>query len=655
MGAKGIGAIYLPSSLRQKTLLIIVLTMFAAVGSLFLLSRIILLHGYDRLEESFARENLERAASALTNELNTLDRTTSEYASWDQTHAYLNGSNPAYVKFEFPAVAFQELKVSFVVILDNSGHKVFSKGFDLAHVGEAPVPEGLDQNLKTGSSLLNHRSLDSRVSGILMLRSGPVLVDSRPVLTSELKGPTAGTLIMGRALDAAEVQHLSQMVHAPLTVERLDDTNPNVDFPPDRNKISGQSPIQIRALDHDALAAYQELDDIYGRPAIILRVILPRTIYGQGQTTLLQFTMLLLAAALLFGAGTLYLLERVILSRVADLSDGITQIGASGNLSARLEIRGADELAYLGTAINSMLEDLEKAQAEQHQGRTRLGVMIEKMPAVLWTTDTELRFTSGVGAGLDLLGLRTNELTGKTLFEYFQTKDPQFPPIAAHKKALRGESVTYELEWQRRVFESHVQPLRGSEGELIGVIGVALDITDRKHLADQLRQAQKMQAVGELAGGVAHDFNNLLMVVKGHAEMLLDRLAAAGSAEERDPAWQNVVQIQHAAERAAALTRQLLAFSRMQVLQPRVLDLNEVVGGMIQMVSRVIGENIELAFLPGANLGCVKADPTQIEQVVLNLVVNARDAMSKGGRLTIETSNVELDNKYAAQHAVVEP
>jgi PAS domain S-box-containing protein len=649
MGTKDIGAIYLPSSLRRKTLLIIVLTMFVAVGSLFLLSRLVLKHGYARLEESFARDSLDRAASALTNELNTLDRTTSEYASWDQTYSYLHGTNPDYVKSEFPAATFQELKVSFVVLLDNSGHKIFSKGFDLSHAGETPVPEGIDENLKTGSSILNHKSLESRVSGILMLPGGPVLVDSRPVLTSDSHGPIAGTLIMGRVLDAAEVQHLSQMIHTPLSVERLDGLNPNANLPPDLYRISDQSPTQIRVLDQDSLAAYQELDDIYGRPAVILRVILPRTIYAQGQTTLLQFTMLLLAAALLFGAGTLYLLERVILSRVADLSDGITQIGASGNLSARLEIRGADELAYLGTAINSMLEDLEKAQSEQHQGRTRLGVMIEKMPAVLWTTDADLRFTSGVGAGLDLLGLRTNELTGKTLFEYFQTKDPQFSPIAAHKKALRGESVTYELEWQRRVFESHVQPLRGSEGELIGVIGVALDITDRKHLADQLRQAQKMQAVGELAGGVAHDFNNLLMVVKGHAEMLLDHL------QKSSPQRSNVEQIQTAAERAASLTAQLLAFSRKQVLQPRVLDLNEVVGGMIQMVSRVIGENIELAFMPGARLGNVKADPSQLEQVVLNLVVNARDAMTQGGRLTIETAGVELDKNYTVQHAVVEP
>jgi signal transduction histidine kinase/CheY-like chemotaxis protein len=238
-------------------------------------------------------------------------------------------------------------------------------------------------------------------------------------------------------------------------------------------------------------------------------------------------------------------------------------------------------------------------------------------------------------------------MEGKSLFEYFHTDDPEFIAIAAHRKALAGQSVAYEIEWQKQVFDSHVQPLKGSEGQLLGVIGVALDITDRKHLADQLRVSQKMQAVGELAGGVAHDFNNLLMIVKGHAEMLLDRIDSSS-------ARHNLEQIQGATERAATLTRQLLAFSRKQVLQPKVLDLNDVVAGMIKMFARVIGENIDLAFLPGSKLAPVKADPGQMEQVLLNLVVNARDAMPDGGRLTIETCNVELDSVSASQHPVME-
>jgi PAS domain S-box-containing protein len=649
-----IAQLRVPSSLRRKTLLIIGITMLGLVGGLFALSRIVLMRGFARLEEDFARRDIARASSALSNELNTLDQTTSEYATWDLTDEFAKGLRPGYVKTEFPAPTFQELKISFVVIFDSHGRKLFARGFDLTHGGEMPIPAGLDDHLQPGSLLVNLQDAHSKVAGILDLPGGPALVDSRPILASDGAGPIAGTMIMGHLLDAAEIQHLADLTLMPVEAQTLSSAKLSPDFRVAAAAISNGSPRFIHPFDAESLAAYQVLDDIYGRPAIIIRVLLPRTIYEQGHTSLLQFLLLLIAAGFVFGAATLYLLERFVISRIANLTENITQIGASGDLAARLDVPGHDELAFLGVAINGMLEDLEKSQIERHEGRARLAVILERMPAILWTTDKELRYTSSMGAALDSLGVKSGGLTGKTLAEYFQTSDPQHPSIAAHWRALAGEALTYELQWQKRVFESHVRPLRATDGEIIGVIGVALDITDRKQLVDQLRQSQKLQAVGELAGGVAHDFNNLLMVVKGHAEMLLDRLPR-GSADRQNPALQNVEQIQQAAERAAALTRQLLAFSRMQVLQPRVLDLNEVVAGMIQMVSRVIGANIELAFLPGANLGRVKADPSQIEQVALNLVVNARDAMPDGGRLTIETSNVQLERDYATQHAVVDP
>jgi PAS domain S-box-containing protein len=632
------------SSLRGKTLLIILVTMLGLVGGLYALSRVVLLRGFNNLEEEFARQNLGRASSAVGNELDTLERTTSEYANWDQTYDYLRGKNPTYVRTEFPVTTFQQLKVSFVVILDKSGRKIFSKGFSLATMDQVPVPRDLDTHLQPGSLLITHPNESSRKAGILMLESGPVFIDSHPILTSDSHGPIAGTLIMGRLLDADEIVRLAAMTHMPLELQRLDSGNLAPDFQMVASSLSTNHPTLTRAYDQDSVAAYEVLRDLYGKPALLLRVLLPRSIYQQGQTSLLQFLLLLLAAGLAFGAVTLYLLERTVLSRVADLTEHITEIGASGSLSARLTVSGKDELGYLGESINGMLEDLERTQNDRYAGEARLGVMIENMPAVLWTTDRELRYTSSVGAGLKAIGLRTNETVGKSLYEYFRTDDPEFAPIAAHRQALAGESITYEMEWQKRIFESHVQPLHSSEGEILGVVGVALDITDRQHLLDQLRQSQKMQAVGELAGGVAHDFNNWLMVVKGHAEMLLERLPKSS------PLRHNIEQMQSASDRAAGLTRQLLAFSRKQVLQPRVLDLNEVVAGMIQMVSRVIGANIDLEFLPGLTLGRVKADPSQMEQVVLNLVVNARDAMPDGGRLTIETTNVQLDRNYAARH-----
>jgi two-component system, cell cycle sensor histidine kinase and response regulator CckA len=179
--------------------------------------------------------------------------------------------------------------------------------------------------------------------------------------------------------------------------------------------------------------------------------------------------------------------------------------------------------------------------------------------------------------------------------------------------------------------------------------GVLYDITEHKRLEEQLHHSQKLEAVGQLAGGVAHDFNNLLMVIQGHNERLRGRLAANHAAQK------DAVEIERAVTRAAALTQQLLAFSRRQVLQLKALDLSSVLTEVAKMLHRLIPANIELNILPGTSLHRVKADPGQIEQVILNLAVNARDAMPQGGRLTIETRNEELRETYAGSHALIPP
>jgi nitrogen-specific signal transduction histidine kinase/ActR/RegA family two-component response regulator len=176
-----------------------------------------------------------------------------------------------------------------------------------------------------------------------------------------------------------------------------------------------------------------------------------------------------------------------------------------------------------------------------------------------------------------------------------------------------------------------------------------IDVTERRHLEDQLRQAQKMEAVGQLAGGVAHDFNNLLGVITGYSDLALREI------DPQHRARQRVEEIRKAAERAAALTRQLLAFSRKQILQPRVLDPNAVVTDVERMLRRLIGEHIQLVTVLAQNVGTVKADPGQVEQVIVNLAVNARDAMPGGGKLIIGTANVELDEGYVRRHADARP
>jgi PAS domain S-box-containing protein len=262
----------------------------------------------------------------------------------------------------------------------------------------------------------------------------------------------------------------------------------------------------------------------------------------------------------------------------------------------------------------------------------------------------------------DLLGYSEREL----LATHFQrvTHPEECGIDVAHDRAmLAGERSWYQRE-KRYLHKSgriiwvlaSVSLVRDSRGRPLYFIVQAQDVTARKQAEDsraqleaQLRQAQKMEAVGRLAGGVAHDFNNLLTVIRGRAELLLRRLAAD------DHQRRHLVLLEESAERAAALTQQLLAFSRKQVLQPKVLDLNTLLGGIEQMLRRLIGEDIDVVVKRAAALSPVEADPSQLEQVLMNLVVNARDAMPRGGRLTLETANIELDQASARSHPGARP
>jgi len=199
------------------------------------------------------------------------------------------------------------------------------------------------------------------------------------------------------------------------------------------------------------------------------------------------------------------------------------------------------------------------------------------------------------------------------------------------------------------ILQKSITPLRNTEGEITHFISTGRDITDQRRLESELQRAQRMDAIGRLAGGVAHDFNNLLMVISAYAELTLGQLAAD------HPLRRNVGEIITASRRAADLTRQLLAFGRKQMQALQLLDLNSVIGELSHMLPRLIGEDIHFMFLPGENLGQVKADPGQIEQVLMNLAANARDAMPQGGRLTIETANVHLDDTYIQRHSIVSP
>lgn len=401
--------------------------------------------------------------------------------------------------------------------------------------------------------------------------------------------------------------------------------------------------------------------------------------------------------------------------------------------------------------------------------------LVEKIPALFWATDLHLHFTLLTGAALPGARFSPMDFGGQPIASLFELSKEKNRAIAAHRQALQGLGGEFDMDLNDRDLKAHVEPIREASGTVVGVIGIALDVTDRlvaetalrlseesyrslveeapyaicratesgqllqvnramldmlgyehdneadlllqdlsaifetpegfrscrkellndrtiqgieanwvrqdgqkiqvrlggrairngagdvlyfdllaediterRELEARLSQAQKMQAIGQLAGGVAHDFNNLLTIIGGQAEFVLD-------ATEDTGLRRRLQDVKGAADRAAALTRQLLAFSRRQVLQSQVVDLNGLIHHATRMLSRLIRENIAFTFYPGGNLGFVRTDPTQMEQVLMNLVVNAQDAMPQGGVLTVETANAQIGVSRSGPQGGMEP
>ncbi len=282
----------------------------------------------------------------------------------------------------------------------------------------------------------------------------------------------------------------------------------------------------------------------------------------------------------------------------------------------------------------------ERIRAEQalRESEARYRRIVEMASEGIWSVDWKLRTTFVNDAFARMLGYAPEEMLGTPAQEFTFPEDLE--EFQNHMSTRRkGISEQYERRFRRKDGGEcwclvSGTPVKDADGRFTGSFGMLTDITERRHLEEQLRQSQKMEAVGQLAGGVAHDFNNLLTVISGNSEMLLGHMAAD------DPFRANVADIRHAGERAASLTRQLLAFSRKQILEPKILDLNDIVAGTEKMLRRLIGEDIVLTCFLSPDPYRVKVDPGQMEQVIFNIAVNARDAMPKGGRLTIETLNM---------------
>ena len=291
-----------------------------------------------------------------------------------------------------------------------------------------------------------------------------------------------------------------------------------------------------------------------------------------------------------------------------------------------------------------------------HKNEEFLHNVVENIPNMIFVKDAQtLRFVRFNKAGEQLVGYPREELLGKTDYDFFPREEADFF-TAKDRQVLDGKALVDIPEEtirnrgnEERILHTQKIPLLDEAGTPRFLLGISEDITERKKLEEQLRQAQKMEAVGQLAGGVAHDFNNMLGVIIGYAELAL------GKTGRDDSLRKNLEGILAAGFRSSEITRQLLAFARKQTIAPKILDLNETVEGLLKLLRRLIGENIDLAWLPGAKLWPIKMDTSQIDQIPANLCVNARDAIDGVGRITIETHKADFDDAYCTEHKGFQP
>ena len=480
-------------TIRKKAFLIVFATLIALVATLYVLARIIVLGELSHLEDQSARLDIERVLSTLHYSLSELESTAKDWSAWDDSYEFVAGNKPEFIKANLVDLAFVHNRLNLILFLNSAGDTVYAQAYDLERQQEVPVPASLQSHIQPGSPLLSHEGLNSGVTGLLSLPEGPMLLSSQPILTSEGSGPTRGTLIFGRYLNASASKVLADATQLELMIYEIS----NPDLPPAITRImpslTSDDPVAVEPLSSDTVAAYTPVNDIYGQPSLILEVVRDRHIYSRAHQLVMYFLASLVGVGLVFGASVITLLDKAVMSRIATVRNGVRRIAATADLTSRVSLSGGDELADLASNINSMLVALQRAQSERRRAEAALAasenrfrLLVEQIPAFILTTDTDLRITSFLGGRPEVREIPQDQVLGHRLDEFPEVSEQIAPLTAALAKAVQGQSSAFQFEWNGRIDDIHVQPLHDQEGNISGAMSVSWDITDLKRLESEL-------------------------------------------------------------------------------------------------------------------------------------------------------------------------
>src|SRR6266851_3468751 len=591
--------------------------------------------GFVKLEQASARENVQRVLNALDQDLGAVDRFTYDRAATDETYNFMGSPNKEFVQSLFgkdSAGTPATRRFNFVVLMDAAGHIVASRSRDVATNSLVNIPESLKIHLSLADPLFKFAASTNKVSGVLLLPEGPLLVISRPVVKTNGEGPIRGALLTARYLESGgDLRALEKTTNFSLSVLRVDAEQLPVDFEEARSHLSAAGATYVRPMNEQLLGGYTLLNDIYGKPALILRAEMPRVIYQQGRLSQLYFVGALLIAGIVFGGVVQLLLEKSVVSRLSSLNDSVRRIANSGDASARLDSEGRDEIANLGKAINRMLGSLQLSQKQRHLMEARYQAFMNNIPAIALIKDSQSRILYMNEPMSRTYNIKLEDVKGQVLANWIpeeiakkiRSNDQE---VLSTKRVMQFEEVIPAPDGILHHWLSLRFPLEGPEGELL-VGTVAIDITDRKQAEAALQDAKEMaeaanQAKSEFLANMSHEIRTPLNGVVGMTDLALGTDLTSEQREYLDT-------VKLSADSLLSVINDILDFSKIEAGK---IDIDTIDFNMRDHLEATLKTLAFRSDEKGLELLCevapevpemARGDSNRLRQIVVNLVGNA--------------------------------
>lgn len=631
-------------TLRTKTISIVGFALASAIVILYAVLSHQFLASFSRLEEDSTRQDVRRVVEAFDDNIGKLNFTNTDWAQWDDTYAFVEDANETYRSTNLNPETIGRLNLNLVAYVHQSGRIVFATGFDPKNGQFRPVPPTIQSRLNPADPLVHHDTKTSSISGILPLPEGQMLIASRPILTGAAQGPIRGTLIFGRYLDDSMIRQLSERTHFNIAIQRI-------------GRLSGyeaslqNSPpgaIVIHTISEDVIGGYTVLYDVDQKPALLLRVDVPRSIYHQGKVSVRYLMTSLLLIGMAFVLISLFLLERLVLSRLGQITKEVQQVRDTGNLSLRLKSPGRDELATMAGNVNGMLESLEHFQSALRDNEKRYRWLIELSPeAIAVHSNRKLVFLNDACA--HLLGADAPlELLERDIMDFIPEDSRKLFGEQSKSSAQFVEAGLLRLDGTRVEVEIATVPVTYDSRPSVQVI--IRDITESKRVAQELRSARDAaetanRAKSTFLANMSHELRTPLNAIIGYSEMLQDE------AEEKRQMGllPDLKKIHSAGKHLLELINDILDLSKIEAGKIELFfekfDVHQLIQDVVASIQPILEKNsnrVEVTTL--SDPGELNADIVRTRQILLNLLSNACK-FTEQGTITVEISRKDVDGR----------